>query len=103
MDLDCLFIHFPLQIRAIIRILYQSKQTLTCRCNSLKDNINQKKSKNQVLSLKKIMVMSQNKKALLTNITAVIDQIKKRKKAKRTKRKVTEIEEKKEFSDWILD
>jgi len=49
------------------------------------------------------MVMSQNKKALLTNITAVIDQIKKRKKAKRTKRKAIEIEEKKEFSDWILD
>ena len=45
------------------------------------------------------MVMSQNKKALLTNIIAVIDQIKKRKKVKRTKRKATEIEEKKEFSD----
>ena len=99
MDLDCLFIHFPLQIRAIIKILYQSKQTLTCRCNSLKDNINQKRSKNQALMLKKITVMSQNKKALLTNIIAVIDLIKKRKKIKKTKRRATGIEWKKEYLD----
>lgn len=47
--------------------------------------------------------MSQNKKALLTNIIAVIDLIKKRKKIKNTKRRATGIEWKKEYLDQIQD
>jgi hypothetical protein len=63
----------------------------------VRDNINQKRSKNQALLPKKIMGMLQNKKAPLTSITAAIDQTRKRKKTKKTKRKAIEKELKKDY------
>ena len=45
------------------------------------------------------MGMLQNKKVLLTNITAATDQIKKRRKVKKTKRKAIEKEQKEDYLD----